>query len=75
MRQLGPVHRIQILLQYYMRLIKPMTVHKMKQYQYGLRPKKLNIDQTFTLRQILEKTHENQIDTYIFFTYKAVLIG
>ena len=38
----------------------------------GFRPNISTIDQIFTLRQILEKTHEQQIDTYhLFIDYKA----
>ena len=38
------------------------------QYQCGFRSGKSTIDQIFTLRQILEKIQEKQIDTYhIFF--------
>ena len=41
-------------------------------YQCGFRPGKSTIDQIFTLRQILEKTQEKQIDTYhLFVDYKA----
>lgn len=41
-------------------------------YQCGFRPGKSTTDQIFTLRQILEKTHEKQIDTYhLFVDYKA----
>ncbi|XP_060665650.1 uncharacterized protein LOC132797914 [Drosophila nasuta] len=38
----------------------------------GFRPGKSTVDQIFTLRQILEKSYENQIDTYhLFVDYKA----
>ena len=45
-------------------------------YQCGFRPGKSTIDQIFTLRQILEKTHEKQIDTdHIFIDYKAAFVS
>ena len=40
-------------------------------YQWGFRPGKSAIVQIFTLRKILEKTHEIQIHTYnLFVEYK-----
>lgn len=36
-------------------------------YQVGFRTKRFTIDQIFTLRQILEKTREYNIDTYHLF--------
>ena len=41
-------------------------------HQCGHRPWKSNIDQIFTLRQILEKAHENQDKTHsLFVDFKA----
>ena len=52
--------------------LKPLTKTLIGPYQCGFRPGKSTIDQIFTLRQILEKTHENQIDTHhLFVDYKA----
>ena len=52
--------------------LKPYTKTLIGPYQCGFRPGKSTIDQIFTLRQILEKTHENQIDTHhLFVDYKA----
>ncbi|XP_060665228.1 uncharacterized protein LOC132797508 [Drosophila nasuta] len=54
------------------------TVHGLLPVAYkvltscGFRPGKSTVDQIFTLRQILEKSYENQIDTYhLFVDYKA----
>ena len=42
-------------------------------YQCGFRPGKSTIDQIFTLRQILKKTNEKQVDTHhLSVDYKAV---
>ena len=44
--------------------------------QCGFISGKSTIDQIFTLRQILEKTHERQVDTYhLLVDYKAVFDG
>ena len=52
--------------------LKPYTNTLIGQYQCGFRPGKSTIDQIFTLRQILEKTHEHQVDTHhLFVDYKA----
>ncbi|XP_060665808.1 uncharacterized protein LOC132798106, partial [Drosophila nasuta] len=52
--------------------LKPYTSTLIGPYQCGFRPGKSTIDQIFTLRQILEKTHENGIDTHhLFVDYKA----
>ncbi|XP_062137632.1 uncharacterized protein LOC133846936 [Drosophila sulfurigaster albostrigata] len=47
--------------------LKPYTSTLIGPYQCGFRPGKSTIDQIFTLRQILEKTHENGIDTHHLF--------
>ena len=47
--------------------LKPFMDKLIGSYQCGFRPGKSTIDQVFTLRQILEKTQENQIDTYYLF--------
>lgn len=53
--------------------LKPIVNEIIGPYQCGLRPDKTGVDQIFTLRQILEKNQEMQIDTYHFFIdYKAV---
>ena len=52
--------------------LKPYTNALIGSYQCGFRPGKSTIDQIFTLRQILEKTHEFQVDTHhLFVDYKA----
>lgn len=52
--------------------LKPIAETLIGPYQCGFRPGKSTTDQIFTLRQILEKTYENQIDTYhLFVDYKA----
>ncbi|XP_062127293.1 uncharacterized protein LOC133839668 [Drosophila sulfurigaster albostrigata] len=51
---------------------KPHAEALIGPYQCGFRPGKSTVDQIFTLRQILEKSYENQIDTYhLFVDYKA----
>lgn len=52
--------------------LKPTVNRLIGPYQCGFRPGKSTIDQIFTLRQILEKTLEKQIDTHhLFVDYKA----
>ena len=52
--------------------LKPFTNALIGPYQCGFRPGKSTNDQIFTLRQILEKTHEFQVDTHhLFVDYKA----
>ncbi|XP_020806218.1 uncharacterized protein LOC110182509 [Drosophila serrata] len=52
--------------------LKPHAEALIGPYQCGFRPGKSTMDQIFTLRQILEKSYENQIDTYhLFVDYKA----
>ena len=52
--------------------LKPFVNNLIGPYQCGFRPGKSTIDQIFTLRQILEKTQELQIDTHhLFFDFKA----
>ena len=52
--------------------LKPYTNTLVGPYQCGFRPGRSTTDQIFTLRQILEKTHEFQVDTYhLFVDYKA----
>ncbi|XP_060665319.1 uncharacterized protein LOC132797575 [Drosophila nasuta] len=52
--------------------LKPHAEALIGPYQCGFRPGKSTVDQIFTLRQILEKSYENQIDTYhLFVDYKA----
>ena len=47
----------------------PMVNGIIGPYQCSFRPGKSTIDQIFTLRQILEKTHEKHIDTFHLFVY------
>ena len=52
--------------------LKPFINNLIGPYQCGFRPGKSTIDQIFTLRQILEKTQEMQIDTHhLFVDFKA----
>ena len=52
--------------------LKPIVNQLIGPYQCGFRPGKSTTDQIFTLRQILEKTREKQIDTHhLFVDYKA----
>ena len=51
--------------------LKPLVKTLVGPYQCGFRPGKSTIDQIFTLRQILEKTYEKQVDTHhIFIDYR-----
>ena len=52
--------------------LKPFVNNLVGPYQCGFRPGKSTIDQIFTIRQILEKTKELQIEThYHFIDFKA----
>jgi len=52
--------------------LKPFVNKLIGSYQCGFRPGKSTIDQIFTLRQILEKTQEKQIDTHhLFVDFKS----
>ena len=52
--------------------LKPTVNQLIGPYQCGFRPGKSTIDQIFTIRQILEKTHERRIDTHhLFVDFKA----
>ena len=44
--------------------LKPLLNKLIGSYQCGFRPGKSTIDQIFTLRQILEKTQDKQINTF-----------
>ena len=51
---------------------KPLVKTLIGPYQCGFRSGKSTTDQIFTLRQILEKTHEKQVGTHHFFVdYKV----
>ena len=47
--------------------LKPHVIRIIGPYQCGFMPGKSTTDQIFTLRQILEKTHEFQVDTHHLF--------
>lgn len=47
--------------------LKPHVIRIIGPYQCGFMPGRSTTDQLFTLRQILEKTHEFQVDTYHLF--------
>ena len=52
--------------------LKPIAETLIGPYQCGFRPGKSTTDQIFTLRQILEKTHEYQINTcHLFVDFKS----
>lgn len=52
--------------------LKPFVNELIGPYQCGFRPGKSTLDQMFTLRQILEKTQEFQIDTHhLFIDFKV----
>lgn len=52
--------------------LKPFVNDLIGPYQCGFRPGKSTVDQMFTLRQILEKTQEFQIDTHhLFIDFKV----
>ena len=52
--------------------LKPHAKALIGPYQCGFRPGKSTIDQIFTLRQILEKRHENQDKTlHLFVDFKV----
>ena len=52
--------------------LQPFVKKLIGSYQCGFRPGKSTIDQIFTLRQILEKTQEKQIDTHhLFVDFKS----
>ncbi len=52
--------------------MNPIVNKLIEPYQCGFRPGESTIDQIFTPRQILEKTHEKQLDTHHFFVdFKA----
>ena len=47
--------------------LKPFVDKQIGSYQCGFRPGKSTIDQIFTLRQILEKIRDKQINTFHLF--------
>ncbi|WP_369199178.1 reverse transcriptase domain-containing protein, partial [Streptomyces djakartensis] len=47
--------------------LKPHVIRIVGPYQCGFMPGKSTTDQIFTLRQILEKTHEFQVDRHHLF--------
>ena len=47
--------------------LKPYISNIIGPYQCGFRPGKSTVDQMFTLRQVLEKTHEFNVDTHHLF--------
>ena len=47
--------------------LKPYLSSIIGPYQCGFRPRKSTVDQVSTLRQILEKTHEFNIDIHLLF--------
>ena len=52
--------------------LKPFVNKLIGSYQCGFRPGKSTIDQIFTLRQILEKTRDKQINTFhLFVDFKS----
>ncbi|XP_013163277.1 PREDICTED: uncharacterized protein LOC106114561 [Papilio xuthus] len=52
--------------------LAPYVEAKIGEYQCGFRPNRSTIDQIFSLRQILEKTLEYNVDTYhLFVDFKA----
>ena len=52
--------------------LKPHAMALIGPYQCGFRPGKSTIDQIFTLRQILEKTRDKQINTFqLFVDFKS----
>ena len=52
--------------------LKPFVNKLIGSYHCGFRPGKSTIEQIFTLRQILEKTRDKQINTiHLFIDYKS----
>ena len=53
-------------------MLKPFVNKRIGSYQCGFRPGKSTIDQIFTLRQILQKTRDKQINTFhLFVDFKS----